>query len=66
MTERPSYTGQIRERNAADVKAHNDKVSIESDILVAIRAGLPAYPSGRAEALLALTEFVRSLGRVSA
>jgi hypothetical protein len=64
--ERESFTGQVRARNAAEAKAGTDRASLDASILSAIRAGLPSYPSGKSEALLALTEFVRSLGKVSA
>ena len=65
MTERPLYTGQIRERNAAEAKAGTDRDSLDASILSAIRAGLPSYPSGKAEALKALTELIRDLARAT-
>ena len=59
-------TGRVAEQRTAAIKAGNNRESLDADIMSAIRAGLPSYPSGKAEALAALTEFIRSLGRVAA
>jgi hypothetical protein len=54
-------TGRVAEQRAAAVKAGNDRISIDAEVMQAIRSGLPDNPSGRADALAALTAFVRSL-----
>jgi hypothetical protein len=62
---RGDLTGRMAEERAAAVKAGTDRTSLDADILAAIRAGLLSYPSGKAEALAALTEFIRDLAKVT-
>ncbi len=54
-------TGRVAAERTAAVKAGNDRISIDGEVMAAIREGLPPHQSGRAEALAALTAFVRSL-----